>query len=113
MPNGASGIRAGQGLYLSGRYLGMSNGRPYQDRAGQEVVPVKVSLLVGRISNTIEYRSREAAIEALGGVEPPELADVTLSVYAQGPWDPEQRKRGYVFLSGRRESYGGDGAESA
>jgi hypothetical protein len=103
-----SGIRSGQGLWLSGRFLSLEDMKPYTDKLGNPHQPVRMGLLVGRMSYGIEFPDRDSAVAACGGCVPEELGDVTVPVFANGPWNPADRKRGPVFFSGRRMSDTGE-----
>lgn len=92
------------GLFLRGGFLSLEAGRPYTAKSGEERTPGRLKVLVGSGTMTVEYRSVEAAREALAGwgvTVPEKLMAVEVAVYASGPWDAAQNRRGRVFLQGR------------
>ena len=101
MPDTATiAVRNGQGLFLTGKFVGIELGS-YTNRKGETKEPATVTLLAGRLPYSIEFRSIDEAIAALGGSEPDELSEVMVPVYANGPWDGNTQRRGPVFFSGR------------
>lgn len=99
--NGSGGA---PGFYLRGEFLNVVPGRSYTAKNGEQVAPVKVKVLVHDTAVSVEYRSEDDAIVALGfsGTLPERGSVIELPVYASGAWDPEARRRGPVFLQGRR-----------
>lgn len=93
-------IIEGQGFFLCGELLGIVDKQPYTDKNGQEVVPASVKVLVHDSVAQVEYTSRAQAEAAVAGSA--EREPVALAVWASGPWDPETRRRGRVYLQGRK-----------
>lgn len=93
-----------QGILLSGEFVAIESGRPYPRKDGTTVEPVKLKLLAGSSVFSVEYESEVACSIALGGVAYAKGDQVMVPVFAAGQWDPNTRRRGLVFLQGRRVS---------
>lgn len=79
----------GEGVYVVGRFVDARAGKPWTGRQGQEMSGGwEVTLLVGRNTRTIRYRSQE---DAPAGLIAGEL--VQLAVYLAV-------RKGYLFMDG-------------
>lgn len=92
-----------QGLFLTGGFLDLKPAKSFTTRDGEKVEPAKLTLLVGRVVRSIEYRSIADGVAAVGGALPDKMAVVTVPVYASGQWDKASGRRLPVFLQGRLE----------
>lgn len=89
------------GAWLRGQFIDITASRPYNDRAGVEHIPGRLSVLVGSQAIGIEFGTvAEAQASVPAGVV--KLDTVLIPVFVQGGWDNESRRRGPVFYRGRR-----------
>ena len=88
-----------QGVFLTGEFISVYAKRSYQDREGNTRTPYAVKLLVGNSVLDIEYDDEQLAGAAIKGAMKGD--SVTLSVFAQGAWNNETRRREPVFFRGR------------
>jgi len=90
------------GVFIVGELVGdPTEGRAYTDRTGAVHTPGVVDLLIGRNVERVEFPNLGAAQAALAGAQSREI--VTIPVYANGPWDAANNRRGRVSYRVRTE----------
>jgi hypothetical protein len=86
------------GLYISGDYLSLREGKTYTTKAGAQVAPWAIRILCGDAVLIVEMASFEAAEKALGGAEVGD--EVAIECRAQA-WDSAKATWARISYRGR------------